>query len=83
MFATVAAARASSKMMLAKTMLPKATASSFSALQTKSFFWSSKKAMSTGTSLSDKEVNEIFTLWNDALATLDPKKVADRYAKDR
>ena len=27
------------------------------------------------------EVKGLFSLWNDALATLDPKKVADRYAK--
>lgn len=31
--------------------------------------------------LSDQEVRGLFNLWNDALATLDPKKVAARYAK--
>lgn len=87
MFATVAASRAmaSSKVMLsAKTMLPKAAGGSFSAVQSKSFFkWgSSNKSFSSATSMSDKEVNEIFNLWNDALATLDPDTVAKRYAKE-
>jgi hypothetical protein len=30
---------------------------------------------------SDEEVRSLFNLWNDALATLDPVKVAARYAK--
>lgn len=34
------------------------------------------------TNMSDKEVNEIFNLWNDACATLDPDTVAKRYAKE-
>jgi hypothetical protein len=32
--------------------------------------------------LTDKEVRNLFNLWNDALATLDPTKVAARYAKE-
>jgi uncharacterized protein (TIGR02246 family) len=35
-----------------------------------------------GVSISENEVKGLFNLWNDALATLDPKKVADRYAKN-
>jgi len=31
--------------------------------------------------ISESEVKGLFNLWNDALATLDPKKVASRYAK--
>lgn len=31
--------------------------------------------------ITEAEVQALFSLWNDALATLDPKKVADRYAK--
>ena len=31
--------------------------------------------------ISEQGVKDLFHLWNDALATLDPKKVADRYAK--
>lgn len=38
-----------------------------------------KKATNT---LSDEEVRGLFTLWNDALATNDPAKVAARYAKE-
>jgi uncharacterized protein (TIGR02246 family) len=34
-----------------------------------------------GTSITEDEVKSLFNLWNDALATLDPKNVADRYAK--
>lgn len=34
-----------------------------------------------GTAITDDEVRDLFHLWNDALATLEPKKVADRYAK--
>ena len=35
-----------------------------------------------GKAITEDEVKGLFNLWNDALATLDPKKVADRYAKD-
>eukprot|EP00585_Thalassiosira_rotula_P004803 CAMPEP_0196142006 /NCGR_PEP_ID=MMETSP0910-20130528/10755_1 /TAXON_ID=49265 /ORGANISM="Thalassiosira rotula, Strain GSO102" /LENGTH=618 /DNA_ID=CAMNT_0041403247 /DNA_START=79 /DNA_END=1935 /DNA_ORIENTATION=- len=31
--------------------------------------------------ISEKEVRGLFNLWNDALATKDPKKVAERYSK--
>ena len=31
--------------------------------------------------ITEKEVRGLFNLWNNALATLDPKKVAARYAK--
>jgi hypothetical protein len=31
--------------------------------------------------LSDQEVRDLFGLWNDALATLDPSEVAKRYSK--
>jgi hypothetical protein len=31
--------------------------------------------------ITEKEVRGLFNLWNDALATLDPKRVAARYAK--
>lgn len=34
-----------------------------------------------GTAITDDEVRDLFNRWNDALATLEPKKVADRYAK--
>jgi uncharacterized protein (TIGR02246 family) len=34
-----------------------------------------------GKPITDDEVRSLFHLWNDALATLDPKKVASRYAK--
>jgi uncharacterized protein (TIGR02246 family) len=34
-----------------------------------------------GEDITEEEVKGLFNLWNDALATLDPKKVADRYAK--
>merc|ERR1712228_194797 len=34
-----------------------------------------------GKQISEKEVRSLFYLWNDALATLDPDKVAQRYAK--
>ena len=36
----------------------------------------------TPTSISESEVKGLFSLWNDALATLDGEKVADRYASD-
>lgn len=31
--------------------------------------------------ITEDEVRGLFGLWNSALATLDPKKVADRYSK--
>ncbi|EJK51397.1 hypothetical protein THAOC_29434 [Thalassiosira oceanica] len=31
--------------------------------------------------ITEDEVRGLFSLWNNALATLDPKKVADRYSK--
>ena len=34
-----------------------------------------------GKSITEDEVKGLFGLWNDALATLDPKKVAARYAR--
>ena len=34
-----------------------------------------------GKSISEEEVRGLFKLWNDALATLKPKEVANRYAK--
>ena len=34
-----------------------------------------------GKAITEDEVRSLFGLWNDALLTLDPKKVADRYAK--
>ena len=34
-----------------------------------------------GVAITEDEVKGLFNLWNDALATLDPKKVASRYAK--
>jgi len=36
---------------------------------------------SVGKSISEDEVKGLFNLWNDALATLDAKKVANRYAR--
>mmetsp|Transcript_25029 Transcript_25029/g.28957 ORF Transcript_25029/g.28957 Transcript_25029/m.28957 type:complete len:611 (+) Transcript_25029:51-1883(+) len=35
-----------------------------------------------GEPTTEKEVRSLFGLWNDALATLDPEKVADRYSKN-
>ncbi|CAJ1959484.1 unnamed protein product [Cylindrotheca closterium] len=35
-----------------------------------------------GKEISDEECRSLFYLWNDALATLDPKQVADRYSKN-
>ena len=32
--------------------------------------------------ITESEVRGLFGLWNDALATGDPQKVADRYSKD-
>ena len=34
-----------------------------------------------GKPITDDEVRGLFSLWNNALATLDPKQVANRYAK--
>ncbi|KAL7525596.1 hypothetical protein ACHAWF_001433, partial [Thalassiosira exigua] len=34
-----------------------------------------------GKPITEEDVRGLFSLWNDALATLDPKKVAARYAK--
>jgi hypothetical protein len=39
------------------------------------------KAGGSGNVLSQQGVRDLFNLWNNALATLDPKKVAARYAK--
>lgn len=39
------------------------------------------ESVAMGKAISEKEVKDLFELWNGALATLDPKKVADRYAK--
>ena len=36
---------------------------------------------SSGTTIEDAEVRSLFSLWNDALATLDPDKIAQRYSK--
>merc|ERR1712176_294021 len=33
-------------------------------------------------SITEQEVGDLFHLWNDALATGDPKKVAERYARN-
>lgn len=35
-----------------------------------------------GAKITEQEVKGLFTLWNDALATLDSKKVAERYSKN-
>ena len=35
-----------------------------------------------GKPITQDEVRDLFGLWNDALATGDPKKVAGRYAKE-
>lgn len=47
-------------------------------------FYQQVKSISTPSAkdMSDKEVNDLFLLWNDALATLDPDTVAKRYAKE-
>ncbi len=34
-----------------------------------------------GKPITESEVRSLFSLWNNALATLDPKNVASRYAK--
>ncbi|EJK63742.1 hypothetical protein THAOC_15581 [Thalassiosira oceanica] len=39
------------------------------------------RAIVTAEPITKDEVRDLFQLWNGALATLDPKKVADRYAK--
>merc|ERR1719384_1954587 len=36
----------------------------------------------TAEPITEDEVRGLFDLWNDALATLDPNKVADRYSKE-
>ena len=41
---------------------------------------SAPAAASEGTVLPEKEVQGLFSLWNDALATLDPDQVAARYS---
>jgi uncharacterized protein (TIGR02246 family) len=38
--------------------------------------------LNAGETLNDEEVRSLFNLWNDALATLDPAQVADRYSKN-
>ena len=35
----------------------------------------------TAEPITEKEVRGLFNLWNDALATKDPEKVANRYSK--
>lgn len=40
------------------------------------------EAIAMGKAISKEEVQDLFHLWNDALATLDPSKVADRYSKE-
>ena len=47
-------------------------------IQTKNF----SVAPSSAAKMTDKQVNELFLLWNNALKTLDPEAVAKRYAKD-
>ncbi|KAG7339559.1 calcium/calmodulin dependent protein kinase II Association-domain containing protein [Nitzschia inconspicua] len=49
-------------------------------LQTRSFFATAKVERSAP-AISNGEVQSLFSLWNDALATLDPDTVAKRYAK--
>lgn len=49
-------------------------------LKSNSFF-SSSKATKAAPSITPAEVKGLFSLWNDALATLDPDAVAKRYAK--
>jgi len=36
----------------------------------------------TAEPITEKEVRDLFSLWNNALASGDPKKVADRYSKE-
>jgi uncharacterized protein (TIGR02246 family) len=43
---------------------------------------SSTAASAAGTTVTDAQVRELFDGWNASLATLDPEKVADRYAPD-
>lgn len=43
-------------------------------------FFSSSKTSEAAPSISEGEVKSLFSLWNDALATLDPDTVAKRYA---
>ena len=37
--------------------------------------------IAVGAAITEDQVKDLFDLWNNALKTLDPKKVADRYAK--
>ena len=39
------------------------------------------EGMDMGQPITESEVRDLFQLWNGALATLDPKKVASRYAR--
>ena len=41
-----------------------------------------EEIMPKGQQISSQETRDLFNLWNDALATLDPKQVAARYSKD-
>ena len=65
-------------MSLTKTMIPKALVTGTPLMM----FQKATSASVSAKDMSDKEVNEFFNLWNDALATLDPDKVAKRFAKD-
>eukprot|EP00546_Thalassionema_frauenfeldii_P014974 CAMPEP_0178912652 /NCGR_PEP_ID=MMETSP0786-20121207/10392_1 /TAXON_ID=186022 /ORGANISM="Thalassionema frauenfeldii, Strain CCMP 1798" /LENGTH=130 /DNA_ID=CAMNT_0020585279 /DNA_START=97 /DNA_END=485 /DNA_ORIENTATION=+ len=56
-----------------------ATPSFLTDLPQKRTFFNSKPA-SASPDISDSEVQALFGLWNDALATLDPDTVAKRYA---
>jgi uncharacterized protein (TIGR02246 family) len=38
--------------------------------------------IAVATPISETQVRQLFYLWNDALATLDPAVVADRYTDD-
>jgi len=40
------------------------------------------EGIAVGEPISKEEVRSLFNLWNDALATLDPKNVADRYSSN-
>jgi uncharacterized protein (TIGR02246 family) len=53
-----------------------------SSVMPEAFLASSTDAKSPVPEISDEEVEGLFTLWNDALATLDPDIVTARYAKD-
>jgi len=43
-------------------------------------FFATGKVERAAPTISDSEVQGLFSLWNDALATLDPDQVASRYA---